>query len=86
MSKLTELLNQQAKLSSEEEALARFLDAFTQSKGTLELHTVGASIRFEDADAAARNNIIALMEEQYLLKSMELDRVNDKLGALEKLV
>lgn len=85
MVKLKQLLAKQSKLQQEVNALENFLDGVSRSGTALEMTAGGVSLQFENADSGSRREIVGVMEEQYLIKVVELDRVNDKLAALEKL-
>lgn len=83
MLKLQELLNRQVSLTKEVEALETFF-AHTEV-GDMHIQCGGVTISFEAKDGGARSKVLSTLEQEYYTISEELDEVNAKLAALEKL-
>ena len=85
MSKLTNLIATQTKLTAEVAVLESFLTTVVESQ-SLTLGTKGVSVDFEPKDAQVGTKVVAVMEEEYFSLAEELEVVNAKVAALEVLV
>ena len=85
MSKLTNLIATQTKLTAEVAVLESFLTTVVESQ-SLTLSTKGVSVDFEPKDAQVGTKVVAVMEEEYFRLAEELEVVNAKVAALEVLV
>lgn len=89
MSKLNDLLKQQAALTAEANVTGAFLDRVT-GKGTLTMTAKGPEgqdgIVFTPTDLGLELKVLAPIEAYYVDLSARLDKVNSKVAAIELLV